>query len=244
MSMPLTRLRSWIFTVVWLSCCFLLAALLSPTLLGPARWSRPAARLVLHFTLWAMRAGMGITYEIRGVIPDRPVLVASKHQSAWETFCYGLFFENPCYVLKQELTWIPIFGWYLKKQKMIAIDRAGGAKALRGLLEQARARLAEGRPLIIFPEGTRMRPGTTRRYHPGVAALYTALDLPCVPIAVNSGLVWPKPVGGKRPGHIVVEVLPEIPPGLDRKAFVARLSAEIEAASNRLLEEGRCRQRP
>jgi 1-acyl-sn-glycerol-3-phosphate acyltransferase len=227
--------------VVWLAGCFLLGIPVAITLLGPASWSRPAARLVLHYTLWIMRVGMGITYEIRGTVPDRPVLVASKHQSEWETFCYGLFFENPCYVLKKELTWIPIFGWYLRKQKMIAIDRAGGAKALRGMLEQAKARLAEGRPLIIFPEGTRMPPGTTQAYHPGVAALYTALKLPCVPIAVNSGLAWPKPAGGKRPGHIVVEVLPDIPPGLDRKAFVARLSAEIEAASNRLLDEGKAR---
>ncbi len=235
----LAKLRALVFTLVWFAGALAIVGGLSWTLLGPPAWSRPVSRLTVRWTLWWLRVALGTTYEIRGTLPDRPVLVASKHQSAWETFCYCLFFENPCYVLKQELTWIPIFGWYVRKQGMIAIDRAGGAKALRGLLTQARARLAEGRPLIIFPEGTRLPPGETRRYHPGVAALYQDLQVPCVPVALNSGLVWPKPLLGKRPGHIVVEVLPEIPPGLDRKAFGAALSEAIESASTRLLEEGR-----
>jgi 1-acyl-sn-glycerol-3-phosphate acyltransferase len=235
------KVRSLVFTVVWFAGCMAIVLPLSVTLVGPPRWSRPVSRLVVRWTLLWLRVGLGTTYEIRGTLPDRPVLVASKHQSAWETFCYCLFFDNPCYVLKQELTWIPIFGWYLKKQRMIAIDRAGGAKALKGMLAQARDRLAEGRPLIIFPEGTRVPPGESRPYHPGVAALYTSLRVPCVPVALNSGRVWPKPILGKRPGHIVVEALPEIPPGLDRKAFFARLSADIQGASDRLAAEGAAR---
>ena len=238
----MASLRSLIVTLIWLAGCLLICTLFAWTLLGPASWSRPISRLIVRFTHWLFRVGLGITYEIRGTLPDRPVLVAAKHQSAWETFGFCLFFENPCYVLKQELTWIPLFGWYLKKQRMLAIDRAGGAKALRALLARARAPLAEGRPLIIFPEGTRVPPGEARPYHPGVAALYQSLELPCVPVALNSGLVWPKPLLGKRPGHVVVEVLPEIPAGLDRKVFVARLSREIEAASARLLEDGRTAQ--
>ncbi|WP_119165244.1 lysophospholipid acyltransferase family protein [Algihabitans albus] len=238
----MAALRSLLVTLIWLASCLVICILLSWTLLGPPSWSRPVSRLIVRWTFWLLRVGLGITYEIRGTLPDRPVLVAAKHQSAWETFGFCLFFENPCYVLKQELTWIPLFGWYLKKQRMVAIDRAGGAKALRSLLAHARERLAEGRPLIIFPEGTRVPPGETRSYHPGVAALYQSLEIPCVPVALNSGLVWPKPLLGKRPGRIVLEVLPEIPPGLDRKAFVARLSGEIEAASTDLLAEGRAAQ--
>ncbi|MGP1256098.1 MAG: lysophospholipid acyltransferase family protein [Kiloniellales bacterium] len=238
----MASLRSLLVTLIWLASCTLICTLLSWTLLGPPSWSRPVSRFMVRYTFWLFRVGLGITYEIRGTIPDRPVLVAAKHQSAWETFGFCLFFDNPCYVLKQELTWIPLFGWYLRKQRMVAIDRAGGAKALRALLASARERLAEGRPLIIFPEGTRVPPGESRPYHPGVAALYQSLKLPCVPVALNSGRVWPKPMLGKRPGHVVLEVLPEIPAGLNRKDFVARLSAEIEASSARLLAEARTAQ--
>src|SRR5258707_10851018 len=118
---------------------------------------------------------------------------------------------------------------------MIAVDRGAGATALKSMLRRAAAVAAQGRPIVIFPEGTRTAVGTSRPYHPGVAALYGRLRLPVVPVAVNSGLFWPRRRFLKRPGRIVVEALPPLPPGLERRAFLAELHARVEAATGRVV---------
>jgi 1-acyl-sn-glycerol-3-phosphate acyltransferase len=147
---------------------------------------------------------------------------------------------RPAFVLKRNLLNIPFYGWYARKSGMIAIDREGRASALRMMVIRARAELAAGRSVVIFPEGTRKQPGAVPDYKPGVAGLYGQLNVPCVPVALNSGLYWTGPGGFiKNPGKMVIEFLPPIPPGLKRREFMTALEAEIETATARLVAEGR-----
>ncbi|MDA0702371.1 MAG: lysophospholipid acyltransferase family protein [Proteobacteria bacterium] len=184
--------------------------------------------------VFALLAGtVGLRHRIEGLdnLPERPAILASKHQSAWDTIAFYRILEaDPVYVLKRELTWIPILGWYLRRIGMVPVDRKGGAAALRRMTAAARAILAQGRRIVIFPEGTRTAPGTRRPYHPGIAALYIASDMPVVPVALNSGQFWPRRGFLKRPGTITLRILPPIQPGLDRRAFVAELEGRIEEA--------------
>lgn len=183
---------------------------------------------------------VGLRHQVRGRehVPDRPVILAVKHQSAWETLALSLIIDDPVFVLKRELTRIPVFGWLLTVIGMIAVDRSGGTAVMRSMVAQARERIAEGRSIIIFPEGTRTPPGMRRRYQAGVAALYGSLDIPVVPVALNSGLFWPRRSTRLKPGLITLEFLPAIPPGLSRQDFTAQLETAIEDATERLIEEG------
>jgi 1-acyl-sn-glycerol-3-phosphate acyltransferase len=202
----------------------------------------PAHRIAWLGRWWArgvlvfLALTVGLRHEVRGLAhrPRGPAIVASKHQSAWDTVVFFLLHERLAYVLKAELLLIPIIGWYLARVGMIAIDRRGGARALRSLIARARRAVAEGRTIVIFPEGTRTAPGTRRPYQPGVAALYAQLDLPVVPVALNSGRHWRRRAFLKRRGTIVLEYLPPIPPGLDRETFTATLETRIENAVARL----------
>jgi 1-acyl-sn-glycerol-3-phosphate acyltransferase len=186
-----------------------------------------------------LRHLVGLDYEVRGLanISPGPAIYAFKHQSAWETLVVHLLLPNAAIALKHELMQIPLFGWCLRRSGMIDIDRAGGARALRSLVEGAQAALARGVSVILFPEGHRIAPGRHVRYHPGVAALYLQLDRPVVPVAHNSGLFWGRRSFVKRPGRIVVQFLEPIQPGLDRRAFMAELHARLEGAADRLIDE-------
>jgi len=182
----------------------------------------------------------GIDYELRGCekIPAGPLIVASKHQSAWETFALLPLFDNPLFIVKRELMWIPVFGWLMRKGRMVPVDRSAGSQALIAMTERARIELADGRQLIIFPEGTRRPAGAEPRYKYGVAHLYAAEGVPCLPVALNSGLFWPRRSLRLRPGTVIVEFLDPIAPGLDKDAFFGRLQSVIEEATARLLAEG------
>ena len=184
----------------------------------------------------------GIRFEVRGLehLPKgRPLLVAGKHQSMWETFALYDLFDDPAIVLKRELTWIPLVGWFIRKFEMIPVEREKGPAALKALVRHARRAIDEGRQILIFPEGTRRPVDAPPDYKPGVAALYTALKVPCVPFALNSGLFWPRRRFWRWPGTVVVEFLPVIEPGLSRRDFMTELEARIEPAARRLAEEGR-----
>ena len=188
---------------------------------------------------WLLRHLVGLDYRVIGDEHRRnsEVIYAIKHQSAWDTVTTHLLIDDPAIALKQELTKIPIFGPCLLHAGMIKIDRGHGTRALRSLIDGARAAIARGSPVVIFPEGTRTPPGERRSYHPGVAALYKQLALPVVPVALNSGLFWGRRSFVKRPGTILVEFLEPIQPGLDRKAFMAELERRIETATDRLVEK-------
>ncbi|NJR20462.1 MAG: 1-acyl-sn-glycerol-3-phosphate acyltransferase [Hyphomonadaceae bacterium] len=194
-------------------------------------WARVAA--------FGARAICGIRYEVRGLehLPDGPILIAAKHQSTYDTIAPVLFTARPVYVLKQELLDTPIFGWYCQRAGLIAIDRDGHMSALRKMIALAKERFKEGRPLIIFPEGTRQELGAAPDYKTGVAGIYMMLGMPCVPMALNTGTVWPAKGFMRYPGTAIFEFLPVIPAGLKRGEFMATLEERIESASNQLLNE-------
>jgi 1-acyl-sn-glycerol-3-phosphate acyltransferase len=166
-------------------------------------------------------------------------MVASKHQSMWETFALMPFFDQPLFIYKRELRWIPFFGWYLMKSKMIGVDRDGGMRSLMEMARRAPAEIRRGRQLIIFPEGTRRPVDAPPSYKTGVGQIYVNSGVPCLPVALNSGLFWPRRTFMRYPGTLVVEFLDPLPPGLSRKEFVARMSTSIEDATSRLVAAAR-----
>jgi 1-acyl-sn-glycerol-3-phosphate acyltransferase len=211
-----------------------------PTFLMP-RWATIAiAKSWGRTSNVLLRAVCGITVDYRGLekIPKGALIVASKHQSVWETFTLVALLDDPTYILKRELTWIPFFGWYLIKGGMIAVDRGARGRALTSMTEGARKALADGRQIIIFPEGTRRPPGAEPSYKYGVVHLYSETGTPCVPVALNSGLFWPRRKFLRYPGTIRLEVLDPIPPGLGKEAFAERLKHDIESATARLIAQG------
>ena len=215
-----------------------------PTIALPYSFLHGVLRRYARSSLWLLRVICGITVEWRGrdKIPRGSCIVACKHQSAWETFALFAILDDPTYVLKRELMWLPLFGWLARKAGMIAIDRSTRISTLGRMAARARAEIARGRQIVIFPEGTRRQPDAEPRYLPGVAYLYAETGLACVPVALNSGLFWPRRSWRRLPGTVLVEVLDPIPPGLDRRKFLARLQAVTEEATARLVAESRDRQ--
>ena len=241
MGLPVLMIRSIIFNILFYLNLFaqLIAAL--PTLLMP-RWGILAVgRFWARTNLWLLRTVCGLDADFHGLdkIPPGPLLVAAKHQSMWETFALLLILPDPAYIMKRELMWIPFFGWYAWKAGMIAVDRRRGSQALVDMNASARRELARNRQIIIFPEGTRRSPGAEPRYKYGVAHLYAEMGVPCLPIALNSGLFWPRRSIRRYPGTVRVEVLDLIPPGLGKEAFFERLQRAVEAATARLVAIGR-----
>jgi 1-acyl-sn-glycerol-3-phosphate acyltransferase len=199
------------------------------------------AKLWGRSSVWLLGVVCGTKVELRGVekIPKGPLIVAAKHQSTWETFALLQLFEDFTFIVKRELMWIPIFGWCMWKAGMVPVDRGAGSQALTAMTKRARKVIRGGRQLIIFPEGTRRPAGAEPRYKFGVAHLYAEIGVPCVPVALNSGLFWPRRAFRRFPGTIVVEFLDPIPPGLDTDTFFQRLQSDIETATARLVAEGR-----
>jgi len=186
--------------------------------------------------MWLMRALCGLDWRILGgaSLPPGPLIYALKHQSAWETIAFPALGPPISGVLKRELLAIPVYGWYMRRLGMVPIDRSAGGAAIREMLRRAKDETARGRSIMIMPEGTRLPPGRTGRYHPGVAALYTVLGLTVVPVALNSGMFWGRRSLLIRPGTVTMEFLAPIAPGLERKDFMTALQERIETASERL----------
>jgi 1-acyl-sn-glycerol-3-phosphate acyltransferase len=226
-------LRSLLFLLWFLLVTTALSLLFLPVLALPRGATVWLARLWAQLTFWGLKVFAGIDWEIRGRLPKSAVLVASKHMSMWDTLALYLALDQPAIVLKRELLRIPFYGWFLAKAAAIPIDRSAGARALRNMSEAARAVLAQARPILIFPEGTRKKPGAAPDYKPGVAGLYGQLGVDCVPVALNSGVYWTGFL--KRPGTIVLEFLEPIPPGMKRDAFMTLLESRIETATSSLL---------
>ncbi|HEY0301001.1 MAG TPA: lysophospholipid acyltransferase family protein [Rhizomicrobium sp.] len=232
----MTILRSAIFFVWFGAVSALLCILGLPLLLGPREGAGRLGRFWSRLVFWGLRVFAGTRYEVRGTLPPPRVLIAIKHMSMWDTCAIYTLLGDPAIVLKRGLQFIPFYGWYLAKARMIPIDRDGRASALRRMVAAAKRELAAGRSVVIFPEGTRKKPGAPPDYKPGVAGLYGQLDVPCVPVALNSGLFWTGFF--KKPGTIVIEFLEPIPAGLPRREFMPRLETAIEGATNKLVAEG------
>jgi 1-acyl-sn-glycerol-3-phosphate acyltransferase len=231
-------LRSVAFNVAFWVLTAILAVVYLPLLAFRPYATIAGANSWIRGVLWLLRVIAGLDYRVVGAAnrPPGAALIASKHQSAWETLAFVAILHDPVFILKKELLSVPFFGWYARRAGMIGIDRKGGAKALKRMMADARAAIAAGRPLVIFPEGTRTAPGAAPRYQTGIAALYQMLDVPVVPVALNSGLFWGRREFVKRPGTITVDILPPIAPGLPRDAFMRRLQDAIEEASRKLAE--------
>lgn len=229
----MTQLRSALFMAWFLLLTAILGIVFLPLLAAPRRAALWMPRLWVRATLWGLGFFAGTGMRQIGNAPKGPVLVASKHMSMWDTLALYLTLDDPGIILKRELLRIPIYGWYLWKVAAIPIDRSAGAEALRRMTHAAERVLAEGRPILIFPEGTRRRPGAPPAYKPGVAGLYGLLGVACVPVALDSGRYWHGFT--KHPGIISLQFLEPIPPGLKRREFMARLEDTIETATNRLL---------
>lgn len=228
-------IRSLLFQILFYAWTVSLCLLYLPLLLAPRRIMQGCARTWIRGGFLLLRLVVGLDYRVVGAehLPRRGALVAAKHQSMWDTMIFHMLLPDPVYILKKELIAIPFFGWYLKKSGCIAIDRSAGAKALKHMAEQTRAALADGRQVVIFPEGTRTAPGSTAPYQSGVALLY-GLGAPVVPVALNSGRFWGRHTFLRKPGTVTVECLPPMPEGLDRRVFLKELQDRIEAANARL----------
>lgn len=235
----MTALRSFAFTLWLYGSMALFAVGLSPALLMPHRAAMGVIKLWARFVLFGLRWIAGVRVEVRGLEhrPSGPALIAAKHQGMLDVVAPFTFLDDPCFVLKKELMALPFLGWFAWKTKMIPVDRSAGASALKSMAAQARARLAEGRQIVIFPEGTRTEPGAPGAYKPGVAAIYRDLEGPCWPVATNSGVHWPAHGVMRRPGLAVFEFLPPVSAGLKRGPFMGELENRIEAASAALLPE-------
>jgi 1-acyl-sn-glycerol-3-phosphate acyltransferase len=229
----MTAFRSALFLVWFLAVTTVLSLIFLPVLVLPRGATVWLARTWSRATFFGLKLFAGVDWEIRGTVPTGPVLVAAKHMSMWDTLALYLALDQPAIVLKRSLLHIPFYGWFLWKATAIAIDRRAGASALRTMAAAAGAVLRDGRPILIFPEGTRKKPHAPPAYKPGVAGLYALLKVPCVPVALNSGVHWTGFI--KRPGTIVLEFLEPIAPGLKRDAFMALLESRIETATNKLL---------
>ena len=236
-------LRSLAFNVGWYLGTAVLAIVGSPILLMPRRSVVAWSLFWIDFCLGWLRVTCRLTHRVGGLenMPSSPVIFACKHQSSWETLAFTRLFPNSATVLKRELLFIPVVGWAMARVGNIAVERGDGAQALRGLVRQAKAAIADGRSILIFPEGTRTPVGSQRPYQVGTAALYRQLGVPVVPVALNSGLFWGRRQFIKWPGVIDVEALPAIPPGLGREAFMATLRERIEGATARLVVGARRR---
>lgn len=236
-------LRSLVYQIAFLLWTALLGIAGLPLLLASRRTVMRFGAFWSRGVLVLLRIICGLDYQLRGRehLPDGPAIVAMKHQSAWDAIAMPVLFEDAASIIKRELAWIPFYGWYTMKAGSIAIDRGAGSRALKRMLADAARVKAQGRKITIFPEGTRGAVDETRPYLPGVAALYQYLDLALVPVAVNSGLFWKRRGFLRRPGTVLVEILPAISPGLERHAMMERLRTEIEYATARLVAEARAK---
>lgn len=233
------KFRSALLTIAFLLACAVTCIVMIPLFAGPRRWVMAGIKIWARVVTWLAWAICGIRTEVRGRehLPQGAALIAGKHQSLFDTCAPFVFLPDICYVLKRELVTIPLFGWYTLKGGMIVVDRDAGSTALRRLVDDSKDRLRHTRQIMIFPEGTRTTPGDDASYKPGIAALYRELDMPCIPMATNSGMHWPSKSWIRTPGTIVFEFLPAIPPGLKRGEFMRELEERIETASKALYAE-------
>jgi 1-acyl-sn-glycerol-3-phosphate acyltransferase len=228
--------RSLVFNVffyVFTALCSVLAMVLA--IVWPSRLMK-MARLWSLGWLYAYKVICGVGHDVQGGehVPAGTCIIAMKHQSIWESCAVFAIFARPIFILKSELMWIPIFGWVMKRMGCISIRRGAGRTALASMIRGAREALARGNQIVIFPEGTRSAPGAQPAYKSGVSHLYAALQVSCVPVALNSGSVWPRRRFLRPPGQITVRILPAIPPGSPRQQMLDHLIADVEGACQQL----------
>jgi 1-acyl-sn-glycerol-3-phosphate acyltransferase len=232
-------LRSLLFHASFYLLTTVLAIVGLPILLMSRHRVQAYAKFWTGSAVWLLEKICNTKVEWRGLenLPRGACLIASKHQSALETQALTTKGADFGFILKRELMAIPVFGWFLKGAGQLGIDRAKHARALTDLARQARAAIAQGRQLIIFPEGTRKAVGSTPDYKPGAAYLYAETKAVCVPVALNTGLFWPRRSLSIKPGTVTIAFLEPIEPGLDKKSFMQLLERRVETATAQLVSE-------
>ena len=239
----MTFVRSLLYAIWFYVSMAVIGLLALPISLFSRSFAMNAVKFYCHvqaFGLWLL---CGISTEVRGRehLPKGPGLIAMKHQSTYDTLAPFTFMDNPAYILKRELLKVPVFGIYASRVG-IPIDRAGGAKTMKLMLAAAKAGTASGQQIVIFPEGTRQLPDTPADIKPGIVLLYNELGVPCVPVALNTGLCWQGSGFLRKPGKIIFEILPPIEPGLKRAEFTQKLKDALDPATVKLVAEGRAAQ--
>ena len=229
--------RSIIFYILLILWTIFMGTMCSPYLLLSHSLLRKPVNVWILGIFKLLEIICNITYEVKGKenIPNDAVLVASKHQSAFETFALFNNINNSIFIHKKQLFYIPIFGQYLKKVNMISIDRSKGTSAIRTMLNQAKSKISQGYSIIIFPEGTRKKPGENPDYKTGIAGIYKELETEVLPVAVNSGHFWPKHTFIKKPGKIIIKFLKPIPSQLDKSEFLKTIESVIEEETNKII---------
>ena len=232
-------IRSALFNILFIGWTIFLLSTLWLLMPIPKQNFRKAVALWPHGSFPLMRYLLGLTFEQRGLenIPNEPVIYASKHQSAWDTMYFLWHHKDNAYVMKGELNRIPFWKWYMDKCQHVVVDRRGGTSAMREMISKTKSILADKRSVIIFPEGTRVALGETRRYHPGIAALYSQTNATVIPVALNSGYFWGRRHFIKKPGVLTIQFLPPIPKNMERKEFMKELEIRIESATRKLENE-------
>ncbi|MGY6633342.1 MAG: lysophospholipid acyltransferase family protein [Alkalilacustris sp.] len=228
-------------SVVFIALMYLSMAAMALVFAPVAAVSRDAARVGIRawarWVRWLAHHVAGLSSEVRGPVPRAEVLVAAKHQSFFDIIILLSVLPNPRFVMKKELERAPILGWYARRIGCVSVDRGRKGQAIRAMVEAVHRDRTPAGQLVIYPQGTRVAPGVVAPYKVGTAVLYQELGAPCVPVACNVGVFWARHSLYRRPGRAVVAFLPEIPPGLEMRAFLTRLEAEVETASNRLTAE-------
>ena len=229
-------LRSVLFDAAFYLTSFIIMFIFLPLMILPQRVIFWAGRIWASVTMDLLQMIVGLSYRVEGIenLPAGGCIVACKHESAWETLIFHILLNRPGYALKRELMWIPLINLYFWRMGMVVIDRGAGTKALKSLIQGARRVIKQGRPLVIYPEGTRGAPGKPGNYQAGVGVLYKDLNVSVVPVALNSGSFWGRRSPIKLPGQIVIQFLPPIQPGLPRAEFMDTLEKCIEKNSQKL----------
>lgn len=233
------RLRSLAFNLLFYAASFIILTACLPLSFAPRSWQRKVPPVWLWTGLQLEKYVLGLRYQVVGRenLPPAPYIAAMKHESAWETMRLYDLFGNPAIVLKKELMDAPVLGSYARAMDMVPVDRSKGREATKFMVREARRILDEKRPLVIFPQGTRVKPLSRKPYKQGIIKLYEELNVPLVPIALNSGVFWGRNAFWKRGGMITVHIFPPIPPGLPGDQVAAQIEQQIEAESERLSHE-------
>ena len=226
-----------IFYVALASWTILMGVLSLPILFLPSKSIALPAKIWIKGIFICLKYICGVTHEMRGLanLADEPIIIVSKHQSAFETFALYYYLRKSFFIHKKQLFYIPIFGQYLMKHNMVSIDRRGQASTMRKMITDVKKKLDSGSTIIIFPEGTRTKPGAKADYKTGFIGIYNTSKRKLQPVALNSGLFWQKGLKVIKRGHIIIEFLPQINIGLDKKEVLNKVENSIESATNKLL---------
>ncbi|QXT39752.1 lysophospholipid acyltransferase family protein [Gymnodinialimonas ceratoperidinii] len=230
-------IRSFLHIVQMYAIMPVIAVIYFPWALVSRRGAEAACHAYCAWVFWTLKWMVGLSVELRGEIPTGEVMIAAKHQSFLDVMAIYHAVPHGKFIMKRELMFAPILGQYALRIGCVPVNRGKRGAAIRKMLDDVRSGKQQGGQLIIYPQGTRIAPGVSAPYKAGTGALYAQMGQPCVPVATNIGVFWPKTGITRKQGVAVVEFLPPIEPGLQPKPFLARLEAEIETNSDALLEE-------